>query len=224
MSIGKYLVRDAYNPGIPRPLASNDLVASSLNVSNTLTTAGAGTVTAALITKNLIIRSGPVGAVADTTDTASAIIAAIPGCMAGDAWVLRYQNTTAQILTMTAGTGVTVTNPTVNASSVKDFLCTVDNATPTSVVGGVGTTNANKILSGFTEAQMALITPGMLVTGTGIGASAKVVGVNTGNIVGTGCITVDVNSSATAAAGASTGVTVTFAPAVSVYGIGQGLL
>lgn len=218
----KFLVRDQSQSGMPRLMGVNDLVASSLCVLNTLTTAGAGAVTAALLTKNLVIRSGPVGAVADTTDTATAIIAALNSTYgsvsAGDAWVLRYVNTTGQVLTMTAGAGVTVTNPTVNASSVKDFLCTVDNATTQTVVASVGTTNGNKILTGFTDAQLSLITSGMLVTGTGIGASAKVVG------VGNGQVTVDVNSSATAVAGASTGVVVTFSPRVSVYGIGQGLL
>lgn len=220
--LSKTLVRDQSQGGIPRQIAPNDLVACSLNTSNTLTTAGAGSLTAALLTKHLLIRSGPGGAVDDTTVTAAAIIAALGAsngsCNAGDAWVLRYVNTVAQVITIVGGTGVTVTNETVNASSVKDFLITVTNATTQSVVGGVGTTSGNKILTGFTEAQLALITPGMSVTGTGIGASALVVG------VGNGQVTVDVNSTATAAAGAATGVVVTFSPRVAIYGIGQGLL
>ncbi len=218
----KFLTRQSND--LPAPLRSGDHIASSMNVANTLTTAGAGTLLVNHVCSNLLIRSGPVGAVADTTPTAAAIINSLNqvlsgGASAGDAWVLRYQNTTAQILTLTAvDVSVVVTNPTINASSVKDFLCTLQNSTPQAVVAGVGTTNGNKILTGFTDAQLATISPGMLVTGTGIGASAKVVG------VGNAQVTVDVNSSATVVAGAGSGVTVTFNPWVSMYGIGQGLL
>lgn len=217
MTIRKFLTSGT-NGEMPRILNTGELWGHNEVVGGSLTTAGAGALLSAILANNIINRTGPTGAVADTTDSADAIIAAT-GMQTGNSYRMRYVNNVAYALTITApDVTVVVTNPTVNASSVKDFLITAVNASRQAVVAAVGTTNGNKILTGFTDAQLALITPGMLVTGTGIGASAKVVG------VGNAQVTVDVNSSATAAAGAGTGVTVTFNPNVTILGIGQMLL
>lgn len=199
-----------------RQVAQGDLLGAAETIAS-LTTAGAGTLTGALLANNILNRTGPTGAVADTTDTASLIIAAVPNANSGDSWRLRYINTVAFAETVTAGTGVTVTNGVVNASSVKEFLIQLTNATPQSVVPNCQTTNGNKIITGMRQSQTDLITPGMLVTGTGAGASAKVVGVQPG--VG---VTVDVNSSATTTL--ATPTTLTFSPSVLITGLGQGLL
>lgn len=211
MSIMKPRVTDG---GFARVAAVGDLLGAAESIS-ALATAGAGTLTGAVLAANILNRTGPTGAVADTTDTASNIIAAVPGCSQGDSWRLRYINTVAFAITVTAGTGVTVTNGVVNASSVKDFLVQVTSAAPQSVARAVLTTSGNKILTGMTQAETDRVSIGQLVTGTGIGASAKVVGIQPG--IG---VTVDVNSSATT----TTGVVVTFSPSVQITGLGQGLL
>lgn len=214
----KTFLTSGTNGEFPRLIGTGELYGMNEIVGGSLTTAGAGALLSAILANNIINRTGPTGAVADTTDSADAIIAAT-GLKTGGSYRCRFVNNVAFAITITAPDAtVVVTNPIVNASSVKDFLITAVNATRQTVVPAVGTTNGNKILTGFSDAQLALITPGMLVTGTGIGASAKVVG------VGNGQVTVDVNSSATAAAGAGTGVTVTFNPNVTILGIGQMLL
>lgn len=84
---------------------------------NTLTTAGAGTLTAALLLGALIVRSGPTAAFTDTTDTAANIISAIqtgaPSAAIGfsfDVYIVNNTgnaNTTGYAQTIAGGTGVT---------------------------------------------------------------------------------------------------------------------
>jgi hypothetical protein len=74
----------------------------------TLTTAGAGTLTAALLLGQEIIRSGPGGPVADTFDTAANILAALTASLSGfggASWFVDYVNLTAYSLTLTAPAG-----------------------------------------------------------------------------------------------------------------------
>ncbi len=196
-----------------RPVSIGDLLGAA-EIITSLATAGAGTLTGAILATNILSRTGPTGAVADTVDVATNIIAAIPKASSGDSYRLRYINNVAYAITVTAATGVTVTSGVVNASSVKDFLVQITNATPQSVVPGCVTTNSSKIITGMTQAQTDAISIGQLMTGTGAGSGAKVVGIQPG--IG---VTVDVNSSATA-----TGITMTFSPTVSITGLGQGLL
>lgn len=210
----KFRVFDPSGANLAPQLAPIGALLGAKEVITTLTTAGAGALTGAILATNILNRTGPTGAVADTTGTATEIIAAIPGAESGDSYRFKFINTVAYAITVTAGTGVTVTNGVVNASSVKDFLVQLKCATPAVVVPGCVTTNASKVITGMTAAQTATLGIGQLVTGTGIGASAKIVGIQHG--VG---ITVDVNSSATA-----TGITVTCAPEVVITGLGQGLL
>lgn len=98
-----------------------------------ITTVGAGTVTAAGIVGRTVLRSGPTGAYTDTTDTAANIIAALPsGTPTGAAFTFVYINSTAQVCTFSSGTGVTVKNiagttasVTVAPKSIVHFLVTV---------------------------------------------------------------------------------------------------
>jgi hypothetical protein len=214
-----YVKPQTKDNGFVRDVTNGDVVAGG-EVIGTLTTVGAGSLTAALITGfSIISRTGPVGAYADTVDTASNIIAALAvngqTPMAGSTHRLRILNTVAFINTITANTGVTLSGTTaIAASSYRDFLVTLTNTTNASIAVGA-TTNASATLSGFSQAALALITPGMLITGTGIGAASVVTAVN----LTAGTVTSSVVSTATAS-----NIAITFSPTVSIAGIGGGLI
>lgn len=75
-----------------------------------LATAGAGTYTAALLLGGVIERDCAGTARTDTTDTAVAIVAAIPGATIGDSFTTSVINVsgTAVAITLAGGTGVTL--------------------------------------------------------------------------------------------------------------------
>lgn len=212
MSFAKYFFRDA---AMARVIQQGDIQAGAEIVA-TLTTVGAGALTGALLANNILSRTGPVGAVADTVDTANNILTAVTSLgytpQVGDTWRLRYINNVAFAITITGVTGVTVTNGIVNASSVKDFLLTFTNATPTAVKATATTTNASAVVTGITDTTGIAV--GQLVSGTGISAATTVISVQPG--VG---VTLSANATAT-----NTNVTLTFAPTATILGLGQGLL
>ncbi len=78
--------------------------------SNTaITTAGAGTLTAAALLGGTITRSGPTTAFTDTTTTGALLEAALPdGAAVGMSWTLTYRNTTAFAAAISGATGITV--------------------------------------------------------------------------------------------------------------------
>lgn len=205
-----------YDNGMQRRVSVGDILAYG-EVIGALATVGAGILTAALLTGfSIISRTGPVGAYADTTDTATNIIAALAvnaqTPMPGTTFRHRIINTVAFINTYTAGVGVTLAGTTaIAASSFRDYLITLTNTTPVSIATGA-TTNASAVITGMSAAATALITPGQLVTGTGIGAAATVLSVQPG--VG---VTLSVVSTATAPL-----VAITFSPTVLITGIGSG--
>lgn len=188
-------------------------------VIGSLATIGAGTLTAALLTGySILSRTGPTAAYIDTTDTATNIIAAVAvnnqTPMPGTTWRQRILNTVAFINTYTAGTGVTLAGITaIAASSWRDYLITLTNTTPASIASAA-TTNASAVITGMDATETALVSPGMSVTGTGIGASAVVLSVQPG--IG---VTLSVVSTATAPL-----VAVTFSPTVTITGLGGGLV
>lgn len=204
-----------YDNGMERKQQIGDLVAGG-EIVGVLTTVGAGALTGALLANTILSRTGPVGAVADTVGTADTIVSAFSGsgpANVGDTWRLRYINNVAFAITVTGVTGVTVTNGVVNASSVKDFVITITNATPASIQVA-STTNASAIVTGMTLAQTSAVSVGQLVSGTGISGGTTVIAVNPG--VG---VTLSANATATNAA-----VALTFSPTVTILGAGQGLL
>lgn len=75
---------------------------------NNLATVGNGTLTAAFMLGDQIVRTGPVAAFTDTTDTAVNIVAAFPGGVASGSNYLNIKNATAFPQTLAAGTGVTL--------------------------------------------------------------------------------------------------------------------
>ena len=81
-------------------------------VSTAITTVGNGTLAGAALVGNQIVRTGPVAAYSDATDTAANIIAAFPGGVASGSSIVGIKNATAYTQTITAGTGVTLP-PTV---------------------------------------------------------------------------------------------------------------
>jgi hypothetical protein len=205
----KPMVNDA---AFPRRAAQGDLMGLAEIVA-TLATVGAGALTGALLASNILSRTGPAGAVADTVDTASNIINAVGNGATGDTWRLRYINNVAFAITVTGVTGVTVTNGVVNASSVKDFLLTLTCATPQAVVVG-NTTNASAVVTGLTAAQTATLGVGQLVSGTSISGGTTILSIQPG--VG---FTMSANATAT-----GVNVALTANPTVSILGLGQGLL
>lgn len=105
-----------------------------------LNTVGAGTITAAGIVGKLTTRGGTqTAAFTDTTDTAAAIIALLPNGSSttiGTAFVYRYVNNTIFPATITGGTGVTVTGPSVlPANSWAEYLITYTAAATLTMVG-----------------------------------------------------------------------------------------
>jgi hypothetical protein len=128
-------------------------------------------------------------------------------------WTIRNLNAGINTVTAQASSGVTVSGTaTVAINKWREYIVRILCSAPTTVLG-VGTTNANKVLTTTDLETVKKIQVGMSVFGVGIGASAKVVAVdyNTGNI------TVDVNSTATAAL-----VAITFTPTVTFTNLRAG--
>lgn len=95
-------------------------------VNTAISTAGAGTLTAAGLVGGLITRTGPTAAYTDTTDTAANIIAAIPGAEVGTAFEVWIKNTVAFNETLAGGASVTLSGQTIiPPNSVGRFLVTV---------------------------------------------------------------------------------------------------
>jgi hypothetical protein len=217
-----------YDGGLQRQVFTGDVVGGAETL-QTLSTAGAGTLTAALLTGGIINRTGPTGPFTDTTDTAANIISTLIagynygnsaniGLSSGVAvqpgltFRLRYINTVAFAMTLAAGTGVTITAlGNVSASSVKEYLLTITNGTPAQTFA-VSQTNGSAVLTGLTQAQTSQLSIGQLVTGSGV--SGNIIGITQGQSV-----TLSANASSTL-----TSNNVTFSPTVAIQGLGQGLL
>ncbi len=93
-------------------------------------TAGARTYTAAELYGKLILRDPAGGNRSDVTPTAAAIVAAVPGAVVGSCFEFSIRNTAdaAETLTLTAGTGVTLSGTmTVAQNYCKRFLVRLDN-------------------------------------------------------------------------------------------------
>lgn len=105
---------------------------------SSLTTVGAGTLTAAILASGLVARSGPVADFTDTTDTGTAIDTQLGSPAIGAAFSFTVKNTVAFADTIAGGTGVTVTGRTVvPGNSVVEFLLT-KTAANTYTMFGIG--------------------------------------------------------------------------------------
>ena len=229
MSVAKSII---YDNGLQRQVQQGDVLAGGEVINSSLTTVGAGTILAALMTAGIVNRSGPTGAYTDTTDSAQNIInqllssayvgtgvtvggqSAGAGVQAGTTFRLRYINSVAFAMTLAAGSGVTLgSNVNVNASSVKEYLVTITNGTPSQVYAGT-TTNGSAVITGLLQSQTNQLSVGMAVTGTGIAASSVIVSIQPG-------VGVTLNNNATATGSL---VSLTFSPTVRIDSLGQGLL
>ena len=236
-------LRVSCDQGLPRENLPGDLVLGGENVLNgALATAGSGTLTAALIANGIIYRTGPSGSFNDTTDTAANILAAIVGnspsadVVPGSTFRLLYINTVAQVMTLVAGTGITLgTGTTSNAGSLmREYLFTILSACPQQQFQMTGNSAQTNLYFGYNVGTSgAAPTPvtviplqgsngpngtavnllGALVTGTNVGTAAKVNGLiqGQGGIIG---VSVTVANS-----GAVNGA-VTFGPSIQIDSLG----
>lgn len=86
--------------------------------------------------QGLYYRSGLTAGRTDTTDTAANILAALDGLGIGESVVFTISNQAAQILTLAAGTGVTLAGKgTVPASAFSWFLVTRTGAATLTLTG-----------------------------------------------------------------------------------------
>lgn len=186
-----------------------DVLMSQLNYEAN-TTAGDSTLTVSSLLNGIINRSGPGGAYTDTLPTIDQLLAAAPNLTVGDSFTFLHRNTVAQACTLAIGTGWTLgSNTAIAASLVREYLVKIGSHKPTHIF--VCTiTNANKVLTNVPATSIRRLMPGMAVTGTGIGASAKIVAVNED----AGTVTVDVNSSASA-----DNIAVTATPTATIEGV-----
>lgn len=94
-----------------------------------ITTVGNGTLTAASLVGGEVLRSGPVADFSDATDTAVAIIAALPGAVVGSSFSILIKNSTQYTQTITAGVGVTLPTTVITpAFSVNNYIATLSTA------------------------------------------------------------------------------------------------
>ncbi len=99
----------------------------------TLSTVGAGTLTASALAGGIIVRDTAGGAFSDTTDTAVNIMQALlggsgqSGPIVGETFEVLYRNSVGSIMTIAGGTGVTVAGIAavpVTVASLLHFTCT----------------------------------------------------------------------------------------------------
>ena len=135
----------------------------------TITTVGNGVLTAAGILGGVIVRTGPTGAFSDTTASAAAIIAAIPGAFVGLSFYVTIKNGTAFAQTLVAGVGVTLpTTVVIPANSAGQYLVTLTSLTAVTFAHIV-----TPLTIGITPAQFttAALSAGTLAAGAITGAS-----------------------------------------------------
>jgi hypothetical protein len=150
-----------------------------LEANTAITTAGAGVLSAAGLVNGLITRTGPTAAYSDATDTAVAIIAALPDSNTGKAWEATVKNTTAFAMTITNGVGVTLSGQTViPANSSGRFLISYPSAAaitmrglyivPLTIAGTIASTALTTNGAGTITAAMVA---GQLVSRTTVAAA-----------------------------------------------------
>lgn len=111
---------------------------------STVTTAGVVTYTAAQLLGGLILRDPNGAGRSDVTPTAALLKAAFPGVNTGTAFEFTIRNTAdaAETITITAGTGVTLSGTmTIAQNNSKRFLLQFTNtgSTPTATLYSLGT-------------------------------------------------------------------------------------
>lgn len=157
------------------PLTTPPLLAST-----SLSTVGAGTVTAAGIAGGVTNRTGSTAAYTDTTDTAANIIAALPNANIGQSFVWTYYNNTLGVGTITGGSGVTVTNGLVPPAQWAEFLVTYTAAATVTITAIAMGPNASLPYAQYSTAAGQ----STLLTGAQVAGAAFTVYDNTGTTPG----------------------------------------
>jgi hypothetical protein len=195
---------------VPGPSLENFLSQTSTADANTA-------ITAQQVMGGILYRSGLTAGRTDTFPTVDSILAAMDNPQVGDSWTLIIRVNEAFALTLTAGTGMVAgvgTTTSVAASSTRYFKFTLLATKRTTIKIGT-TTNADPAITKIPVSDLKDIMPGMLATGTNVGAAAIVLGLQEyidatdGNRYGKA--TLSVNSTGTA-----DNIAVTFTPRVSV--------
>lgn len=157
-----------------------------------LTTADAGTLTAAMLLAGILERTGPGADYADTFPSADSLLLAQPELSVGDAFKFIHRNTVAFAMTATAGEGVVLgSNVDIASSLVREYLISILATGPRQIFQGT-TVNASPIVTGIPLANAALLQVGQGVTGTGIPANAYIISINQS----TGTLTLSANATA----------------------------
>lgn len=199
-------------------------------VAAALTTAGAGTITAAMIAGGVIRRSGPSAGFTDTWPTSEQICATLRSTATtaefcpGLGIVVRYINTVAQANTMAVPSNegislsTSVHSSVVNcaASKWRDYFLEMGSAPIASVIVTGSTANGTKKLTLDTEAAAGTISVGMSVYGTGVGASARVTNLVYG-VSGIKEVWVDTNSTADGSS-----IVFSIKPTIIIHSLGSG--
>lgn len=165
-SVGEYLVTIT-SPTAVTILHIDTVARTTFNPEaiTTLSTVGAGTITASGIAGRITNRTGSQSGTpfTDTTDTAANIVAATPNIHIGDTFEYTYQNTTNAVATLTGGTGVTVSGITaIGAGASARYLLSYT-ALNTFTMAGFGagqataTSTQNTTFSGSTSGTTTLV-------------------------------------------------------------------
>lgn len=122
-------------------LSSSPIVGGNgvIEAATALSTAGNQTISAASIVGGIVFRTGTSGSTVDTTDTAAAIVSALPNAWIGQSWEFTYVNQSANQVRIAQGTGVTITtlgqgNTLIPAIGWIRFLMTYTGAGAVSMV------------------------------------------------------------------------------------------
>jgi hypothetical protein len=155
-------------------------------VITTLSTVGAGTITAAGIVGGVTSRTGSQSATpfTDTTDTAANIIAALPGAAVGMSFEYTYTNTTNATATLAGGTGVTVSGVTsvTAGKSVRYLVTYTAAATLTMVAISVGSALSSSQSASFAGSTSGTTT---LVASAIAGTTTQTLPAVTGTVAST---------------------------------------
>lgn len=154
--------------------AISDAIGTTTPAVGSLSTVGAGTITAVLINGGIVSRSGSQSntAFTDTTDIATAIVAGNPGLIGkvGASVLFWYQNATNANATLTGGTGVTVSGITVVPAGGAVLYVVTQTAANVLTMVGVMQTNPNTANGTFVANGASSVT----VTDSRITASSTV--------------------------------------------------
>lgn len=175
------------------------------------------TLTGALLLPGIYL-GNPGGAATYTLDTAANIVAALQAANNGpiqNGTTFRFLIilTTAQTGTVaaTANTGVTVNRGSIASNDTKEFLVTINNATPVQTFQ-CNTTNASAVVSGLSQTQCSQLSIGMIVTNVVNGLQGQTITAIDPNA---GTVTLSGNANATS----TTPVAITFSPVITVDGL-----